>query len=203
MLGQEDVTKQPDGASDSPEMMPEAGRLPKHQQVTYEQMTEQMVNRLQLDEKQQKKIAKLNKKYKTLIEGDQQGEFFGGQRPPGARPSGGRNGAPSGNMGMGGPGGGGFGGMSGSGPRGGMGGPGGGMGGRPGGAPGMGAAGSQNTSYDYDKKQEKYDKAIRKILSESQYDGYLELRPQFASQRRIQDFLMGGQQLLPPKEIEE
>ena len=46
--------------------------MPRRQKkVTYEQMTEKMVKELQLDEKQQKKVAKLNKKYKTLIEGEQ------------------------------------------------------------------------------------------------------------------------------------
>ena len=75
------------------------GDMPRRQKkVTYEQMTEKMVKELQLDEKQQKKVAKLNKKYKTLIEGEQ-AERPQGQRPPmGERPSG----RPSG--GMGGPG---------------------------------------------------------------------------------------------------
>ena len=70
----------------------------KDRRMTYEQMTEQMVAELQLDEKQQKKIAKLNKKYKTLIEGEQREKSKGGQPPKGERPSGGRPG------GMGGPG---------------------------------------------------------------------------------------------------
>ena len=78
----------------------------KLKRVTYEQMTEQMVKELQLNEKQQKKVAKLNKKYKTLIEGERlrvgdgtsgmQMERPQGQRPPmGERPSG----SPSGSMG--------------------------------------------------------------------------------------------------------
>ena len=38
--------------------------MPRRQKrVTYEQMTEKMVKELQLDEKQKKKVAKLNKKY--------------------------------------------------------------------------------------------------------------------------------------------
>ena len=103
----------------------------KLKRVTYEQMTEQMVKELQLNEKQQKKVAKLNKKYKTLIEGEQM-ERPQGQRPPmGERPSG----SPSGSIG----------------------GPGG------------------EKSYDYDKQQQKYDKAIGKILSEQQYESYLDL----------------------------
>jgi len=155
-------------------------------QVTYEQMTEQMVKELQLDEKQQKKVTKLNKKYKTLIEGEKM-EGPQGQRPPsGERPSG----KPSG--GMGGPGGGMGGGMGGPGGGfgGGFGGRGGGMGG-PGGGMGMPGGPSQQQSYDYDKKQEKYDKAIGKILTEQQYENYLKIKPQFASQRRIREFLLG------------
>ena len=145
--------------------------MPRRQKrVTYEQMTEKMVKELQLDEKQQKKVAKLNKKYKTLIEGEQV-ERPQGQRPPmGERPSGR--------------------------PSGGMGGPGGGMpGGFGGGMPGGGMPGeqSQEKSYDYDKQQQKYDKAIGKILSEQQYESYLKIKPQFASQRRVREFLLGGQ----------
>ena len=163
-------------------------KMPKRNRITYEQMTENMVKELQLDEKQQKKVAKLNKKYKTLIEGEQV-ERPQGQRPPmGERPSG----RPSG--GMGGPGGGFGGGM----PGGGMGGPGGGMQGGPrGGGMGMpGGSKPSESSYDYDKQQQKYDKAIAKILTEQQYEGYQKIKPQFASQRKIREFLLGGQQNL-------
>lgn len=168
--------------------------MPKRtKKVTYEQMTEKMVKELKLDEKQQKKVAKLNKKYKTMIEG-QQMERPQGQRPPmGERPSG--NGGGRLNGGMGGPGGGGFGGGM---PGGGMGGHGGGMQGSPrGGGMGMPSGGqpSENT-YDYDKQQQKYDKAIAKILTEQQYEGYQKIKPQFASQRKIREFLLGGQQNL-------
>ena len=164
--------------------------MPKRaKKVTYEQMTEKMAKELQLDEKQQKKVAKLNKKYKTLIEGEQK-ERPQGQRPPmGERPSG----RPSG--GMGGPDGGGFGdGM----PGGGMGGHGRGMQGGPrGGGMGMRGGGQPSeTSYDYDKQQQKYDKAIAKVLTEQQYEGYQKIKPQFASQRRVREFLLGGQQPL-------
>ena len=80
--------------------------------------------------------------------------------------------------GMGGPGGaGGFGGDMQGGPRGGM---------PPGGSD------SQQASYDYDKQQTKYDNQMRKLLSDEQYEGYLKLRPQFYSQRRVREFLMGG-----------
>ena len=164
-------------------------RPAKVKRITYEQMTEKMVSELQLDEKQAKKVTKLNKKYKTLIEG-QQMERPQGQRPqngnrPSGRPSGG-GGMPGG---MGGRGGGFGGGM----PGGGMGGRGGGMQGGPRGGMPQGGPSEQN-SYEYDKQQTKYDEKIKKILSEEQYEGYLKLKPQFASQRRIRDFLMGGQQ---------
>ena len=163
--------------------------MPRRQKrVTYEQMTEKMVKELQLDEKQQKKVAKLNKKYKTLIEGEQV-ERPQGQRPPmGERPSG----RPSG--GMGGPGGGMPGGFGGGMPGGGFGGRGGGMPGSPRG--GMPGEQSQEKSYDYDKQQQKYDKAIGKILTEQQYEGYQKIKPQFYSQRKNREFLFGGQQSL-------
>lgn len=153
---------------------------PRH--VTYEQMTKQMVKELQLNEKQQKKVAKLNKKYKKLIEGEQQ-ERQQGQRPPmGGRPgggSGGFGGGMPGGGGMGAPGGDFSGGMPGGGGPGGM--------GMPGGQ-------QQEKAYDYDKQQAKYDKALGKLLSEEQLEGYQKLKPQFFSQRRIKDFLFGGQQ---------
>ncbi len=177
--------------------------------VTAEKMTERMVKDLKLDEKQEKKITKLNKKYKTLIEGEQR-EMTGDQRPPmgdnrggngGGRPNGGMGG-PGGGMGgpgggMGGPGGG-MGGPGGGmgGPGGGMGGPGSGMGGPGGGMGGPGGGQPSEASYNYDKQQQKYDKAIGKILSDQQYEGYLKLKPQFASQRRVREFLFGGQQNL-------
>ena len=143
LAAQEFTTKHPEQKSG------EMPKRPKH--VTYEQMTEKMVKELQLDEKQQKKVTKLNKKYKTLIEGEQD-ESPRGQRPAmGTRPSGR--------------------------PSGGMGGPGGG---------------------DYDKKQKKYDKAIGKILTEQQYEGYLKIKPQFASQRKVREFLLGNQLDLKP-----
>ena len=79
--------------------------------MTKEQMTEKMVNDLKLDEKRAKKVTKLNKKFKTLIEGEQQNNMKG-QRPPmgqgrpdgnrgGGRPGGGfGSGMPGGGMGM-------------------------------------------------------------------------------------------------------
>ena len=166
------LTAQKTATPNSDQLPENMQRKPKH--VTFEQMTEQMVKELQLNEKQQKKVAKLNKKYKTLIEGEQM-DFPKGQRPPtGGRPSGG----------MGGPGGGRPGGFGGGMPNGGFGGRGGRMPGGP----------SQEKSYDYDKNQQEYDKAIGMILSEQQYEIYLKIKPQFASQRRGKEFLLGGQQ---------
>ena len=174
------------------ELATPAGRLQRTQHATHEQMTERMISELQLNAKQAKKVTKLNSKFKTLIEGLQV-ERPQAQHPPmgqnqrpnmnGDRP--GRAGRMSGGMG-----GSGFGGGM---PRGGMGGPDGGM---PGGEHGRMPQqdGGQQTSYDYDKQQAKYDQKIKKILTSEQYEGYLTLKPQFASQRRIRDFLMGGQQ---------
>ena len=159
---------------------------PKRVRMTQEQMTEKMVSDLKLDEKQTKKVTKLNKKFKTLIEGEQQ-DNMKGQRPPMGQ------GRPDGNRGGGRPGGGFGGGM----PGGGMGGPGG-AGGFGGGMPGGPRGGmpptgnQQQSSYDYDKQQSKYDKQIRKLLSDEQYEGYLKLKPQFYSQCRVREFLMGG-----------
>lgn len=173
------------------EQATQAGRPARVQRMTYEQMTEKMVSELQLDEKQAKKVTKLNKKYKTLIEGQQmerpQGQHLQNGNRPSGRPSGG-GGMPGGMGGRGGSFGGGV-------PGGGMGGRGGGMQGGPRGGMPQGGPSEQN-SYDYDKQQTKYDEKIKKIFSEEQYEGYLKLKPQFASQRRIRDFLMGGQQSL-------
>ena len=151
--------KQPDGKS-SRAMSPRRVRL------TQEHMNEKMVRDLKLDEKQAKKVTKLNKKFKTLIEGEQQ-DNMKGQRPPMGQ------GRPDGNRGGGRPGGG----MQG-GPRGGM--------------PPTGN--QQQSSYDYDKQQSKYEKQMRKLLSDEQYESYLKLKPQFYSQRRIREFLMGGKE---------
>ena len=176
-----DETQRADGASKK------AMRPQRMKRMTQEQMTEKMISELKLDEKQAKKVTKLNKKFKTLIEGEQQ-ENMKDQRPPmgqgrpdgnrgGGRPGGGFGGSMPGG-GMGGPGGaGGFGGDMQGGPRGGM---------PPGGSD------SQQASYDYDKQQTKYDNQMRKLLSDEQYEGYLKLRPQFYSQRRVREFLMGG-----------
>ena len=174
------------------EQATQASSLQRTQHVTHEQMTERMISELQLNAKQVKKVTKLNSKYKTLIEG-QQVERPQAQRPPmgqGQRP----------NMNVGRPGGAGrmTGGMGGSGfgggkPRGGMGGPDSGM---PGGERGKmpRREGGQQATYEYDKQQKKYDQKIKKILTNEQYEGYLKLKPQFASQRKIREFLMGGQQ---------
>ena len=187
-------------AQDAVQPVGENTRPQRKQRITHEQMTEKMVADLKLDAKQTKQVTKLNKKFKTLIEGSQP------QGKPGQRPPMGQGGRPSG--GMGGPGGvGGFGGAGGFGggmPGGGMGGPGGGMQGGPRGGMPPGGAG-QTSEYDYEKQQAKYDKKMRKLLSDEQYDGYLKLKPQFASQRRIRDFLIGstGENFPKPLELTE
>ena len=181
--------------------MPEMAMRPQRmKRITQEQMTRRMVRELMLDEKQTKKVTKLNKKFKKLIEGEQQ-DNMKGQRPPmgQGRPGGNQGGgAPGG--GMGGPGGGGFGGggFGGGSFGGGMGGPGGGgMQGGPGGGMPPGEGSQQQASYNYDKQQLKYDKKLRKLLSDDQYEGYLRLKPQFYSQRRIREFLLGGEMNMP------
>ncbi len=156
------------------------GKHPKKDRMTQEQMTQKMVGELKLDEKQAEKVTKLNKKYKTLIEGEKMPEF-NGQRPPMGQ------GRPEGR-----PGGGFGGGMPGGMPPHGMhGGPRGGM--PPGGFP----SGDKQSSYDYDKEQQKYDKQLRKLLSDEQYEGYLKLKPQFHSQRMNREFLFGGSGPIP------
>lgn len=155
------------------------GGMPKVKRVSYQQITQIMANDLKLNVKQQKKIAKLNKKYKTMIEGEERKAPGNGQPPKGERPQGG-------------PGGGGMPGGMGGGMPGGMGdGMPGGMGGGPMGG-GMPGGQSSEKEYDYDKKQQKYDKAIGKILTEEQMEGYLKIKTQFASQRRIREFLLGN-----------
>ena len=164
----------------------EPSMRPKRVRMTQEQMTEKMISELKLDEKQAKKVTKLNKKFKTLIEGEQQ-DNMKRQRPPMGQ------GRPDGNRGGGRPGGGFGGGMPGGmGGPGGAGGFGGGMQGGPRGGMPPGGSDSQQASYDYDKQQTKYDNQMRKLLSDEQYEGYLKLRPQFYSQRRVREFLMGG-----------
>ena len=70
-----DETQRADGASKK------AMRPQRMKRMTQEQMTEKMISELKLDEKQAKKVTKLNKKFKTLIEGEQQ-ENMKDQRPP-------------------------------------------------------------------------------------------------------------------------
>ncbi len=173
----------------------------EEQHLTYAQMTELMVNELHLNEKQQVKLTKINRRFKNLIEGEQR------QLPMmGEQPEGGMGGGPSGGGMMGGgPSGGGMmgGGMMGGGPSGGgmMGGrPSGGMGGgMMGGGPRGGGmmdgprGGGGPQSYDYDRQQSKYDKAVRKLFTDDQYEGYKKIKSQFYSQRRIRDFLLGNQ----------
>lgn len=124
--------------------------MPPKKRVSYEQMTEIMVNDMKLDTKQQKKVAKLNKKYQTLIEDEERKAPDFGRPPMGKRPQGG----------------------------------------------GMPGGHHSDKSYDFDKKQQKYDKAIAKILSDEQMEGYKKIKPMFASQRRVKEFLLGDDQNL-------
>ena len=78
--------------------MPEMAMRPQRmKRITQEQMTRRMVRELMLDEKQTKKVTKLNKKFKKLIEGEQQ-DNMKSQRPPMGQ------GRPGGNQGGGAPG---------------------------------------------------------------------------------------------------
>lgn len=180
-----DETQPKDGM---PEM---AMRTQRMKRITQEQMTRRMVRELMLDEKQTKKVTKLNKKFKKLIEGEQQDNMKGRRPPMGQGRPGGNQGGGAPGGGMGGPGGGGFGGGSFGG-----GSFGGGMQGGPRGSMPPGGE-SQQASYNYDKQQLKYDKKLRKLLSADQYEGYLRLKPQFYSQRRIREFLWGGEMNMP------
>lgn len=170
--------------------------MPRHRQrmFTVADANQLMTTQLGLDEKQQKKVEKLNKQYASVIEGEKPKRRSGtpdngqgGQRGMSRGGHGGRGGGfGGGDMGEG-PGGGGFGG----GPQGGMGhGPGG--QGRPQGMP----SGSTSAE-DLDAQQAKYDKKLRKILSADQYKGYLDIKPKFYAQRKNREFLMGDQ---PPME---
>lgn len=166
--------------------------------MTHDQMTTKMVSELKLNEKQAKKIKKLNKKYASLIEGPQRSQAKKGQQsksgqapqvgPSGGMMGGGPGGGSGGNMG-----GGMMGGAPGGGPGGNMGG---GMMGGPGGGPqGQRPQGSGQSEYDSldlsGKKMAQYEKKLKAILSDSQYEGYEKIKPKFASQIMIKRFLLG------------
>src|SRR5574344_2877920 len=172
--------------------MPTAGELEEH--VTVEQINSKMITDLKLTEQQAKDLKKLNKKYKSLIEGSESND--------GKPSSGGMGGHSGGSMGggMGGSMGGGMGGPGG-GMGGGMGGPGGGMGGQGGemgqGGPDMsGSSSQQTTQEDYldisGKKQTAYEKKLHKILTDEQFTGYQNIKPMFESQKIIKRFLLIG-----------
>ena len=68
------------------------------------------------------------------------------------------------------------------------------------GGPGGGFRSSQSSSSSsedlfskMEKRETKYEKKLRKILSDSQYAGYEKIKPSFASQRMYRDFLLNGQ----------
>lgn len=163
---------------------------PRMKPFTVEDANTYMAQELHLNEKQLKKVKKLNKKYTTLIEGEKpkmlegmvKGGIGGGKGfQGGGAPGGGPNGAfPGGGPNGGGPGGGPNGGGPGGGPN-------------VGGFPGHGPGGV--SSVDYDAQQKSYDKKLKKILNEEQYSGYLKIRPKYYSVRRLSDFLFGNQNL--------
>jgi Spy/CpxP family protein refolding chaperone len=170
---------------------PEMGPHRKH--LTVDQVNERMVKELNLTEQQQKKVAKLNKSYKELIEGPSTSQT----RAQGQSSNGGGMGGPGGGMGgpgggMGGPGGG-MGGNFGGG-MGGPGGMGGGMAGKSGSQSGK-SAGNSNLPQDLSKKQARYDQKLKKILTEEQYTGYEKIKKEYASQTQYRDFLLNGSQL--------
>ncbi len=181
---------QSDGVTGDKSHFQNGKSMPRRERpFTVEEVNSLMATDLHLDDKQLKKVKKLNKKYATLIEGEKpkgmpDGKSKGG--PGGGKGfPGGMGGFPGGASGMGGgfPGGGAPGGMDGGFP-----------GGGPGGAP-QGFSGNSTTSEDIDAQQEKYDKKLKKILTDVQYAGYLKIRPKYYSQRRIHDFLFGGNTL--------
>ncbi len=175
----------------------------EEQHLTYDQMTELMVSELHLNEKQQVKLTKINRRFKNLIEGDHReppsmggfgspqagegserdGHGGGGRMMGGGTMGGGMMGGHGGGHMGGGPMGG-HGGMMGGGMMGGHG------GGHMGGGP-MGGPGGGPEAYDYDKQQRKYDKAVRKLFNDEQFEGYKKIKTQFYSQRRIKEFLLG------------
>ena len=164
----------------------------RHPRITASEVTERMIAELNLDEKQAKKVEKLNKKHASVIEGIHP-QTPDGQKPPKDFAGGGRGGH-GGRMG------GGPGGMGGPPPGGGMGGgPGGGPGGM-GGPPSGGMNGEMPRQEDFGtqlvklgKKQEDYDKKLAKILSADQMTLYeTNIKPQYASQWQMQEYIMFG-----------
>ncbi len=173
--------------------------------VTQEEMTERMISELKLDAKQAEKVTSLNQRFKTLIEGEEETQMQGRRPPMGENSNGkfsggmsngtgvpggfggGMNAQRGGNFGGGMPGGS----MSGGGmPGGGMGGPRGGM------PPGH----EQKSGYNYESKQLKYDKKIKKILTEEQFQDYQKIKSDFASQKQIREFLQGDDNILTTTE---
>ncbi len=57
----------------------------------------------------------------------------------------------------------------------------------------MPSSGSNSDPFkEMERKQDKYDKQLRKILNDSQYAAYEKVKPKFASQRMYRDFLLFG-----------
>jgi hypothetical protein len=160
------------------------GRLPMRAHFTVDSLNNYMDCHLNLTEEQAKKVKKLNSKYAEVIEGMRpRNDDKEGQRPAQGGSLGGiRGGRPSGpppSMGD----------MQGG--HGGMGGPSNGMDGPGGGS--MPSSGSNSDPFkEMERKQDKYDKQLRKILNDSQYAAYEKVKPKFASQRMYRDFLLFG-----------
>ena len=175
-MAQEDGNGSLPGRHPQQDLEPEMRPHRKH--LTVDQVNERMVKELNLTEKQQKKVRKLNKSYKELIEGPSMSQTH----TQGPSSNGDRMGGPGGGMG------GNFGG--------GMGGPGG-MGGMTGmsGSQSGKSTSNSNLPQDLSKKQARYDQKLKKILTEEQYTGYEKIKKEYASQTQYHDFLLNDSQL--------
>ena len=188
---------QEDGNGSLPGRDPQQGLEPEmrphRKHLTVDQVNERMVKELNLTEQQQKKITKLNKSYKELIEGTSMRQA----RPQGQSSNGGGMGGSRGRMGGSGEGMGGHGGGMGGNFGGGMGGPGGMGGGMTGmsGSQSSKSATNSNLPQDLSKKQARYDQKLKKILTEEQYTGYEKIKKEYASQTQYRDFLLNGGQI--------
>jgi len=164
---------------------------PMDKRMTVDSMNVMMLNTLQLNEKQQKKVLKLNKKYADLIEGKigKKKHSAKGERIPrfGSGGPGRGIGVPGG--GMGGPGGMGSHGNDMRGERVGKRGEGGRMD-DPGRIPKNEM--SQDFLDEIEKKQSSYDKDMKKILSEQQYELYVDIKSHFESQKMLRRYLFTG-----------
>lgn len=149
-------------AGSRPEFKPEAFQLPSVDEAA-QKKADIMNEELALSEKQYKKVLKL---FKSQIQEER--DIMQLSKPdgmpdgfPGGRPSGGGPGMGGGRPPMGGPG-----------PQGGFGGP-----GMAGERPPMGGHGMRMDDEEVEKMHEKYDKKLKKILSEEQYSKWRTTHP--------------------------